>query len=74
MDTAEDPAWTKHGPSRPARPEMVGMEDFRGGRHRPDAIQKESLSGMGEAEKDFLGREERAESTHRQTETASASS
>ena len=70
----EDLSWTKHGPTLPARPEMVGMEDDRGGRHRPDTIQKESFSGMGEVEKDFIGGEERSESAHRQTEAASVAS
>ena len=63
--TNEDLARTEHGPSCPACSEMVGMENVRGGRHRPGVIQKESLSGMGEAEKDLLGGKEWAESTHR---------
>ena len=64
-NTNEDLVRTEHGPSCPACSEMVGMENVRGGRHRPGAIQKESLSGMGEAEKDLLGGKEWAESTHR---------
>jgi hypothetical protein len=38
--TNEDLVRTEHGPSCPACSEMVGMENVRGGRHRPGAIQK----------------------------------
>ena len=52
------------------RPDRQGMHHpyawvrmvIESGRHRPDSIQKEPFSGMGETEKDILGREEQAES------------